>query len=90
MSGSTKASSTGRSAEVDPATGGIYTDTIADGNGMMLRYGKNRPPAARVRPPASMDWRLRLTGPASRRRPMPHGPPRPLTDTRSRFRGLRL
>ena len=35
------------SDEVDPATGEIYTDPIADGNVMMLRDGKNRPPATR-------------------------------------------
>ena len=34
------------SDEVDPATGEIYTDMIADGNVMMLRYTKNRPPPA--------------------------------------------
>ena len=34
------------SVEVDPATGELYTDMIADGNVMMLRYSKTRPPAA--------------------------------------------
>ena len=34
------------SGEVDLATGELYTDMIADGNVMMLRYKKTRPPAA--------------------------------------------
>ena len=34
------------SDEVDLATGELYTDMIADGNVMMLRYKKTRPPAA--------------------------------------------
>ena len=35
------------SDEVDPATGEPYTDMIADGNVMILRYRQNRPPDAR-------------------------------------------
>ena len=63
------------SNEVDLATGELYTDMIADGNVMMLRYRKTRPPA--VSRPAH--------GPCA---PARSGPIREDRTDRSRQRGV--